>query len=173
MCNLTLYPLIKTYQAGDMSVFELIHNEFKNMNMYYSIRLRYDDALQELNVFLVELLYNIPLYKFSQDSSISLNSYIAVAIKNKYIALSRAKQEERFVELDENLLYDSPRYEENIILEAALSNLSEKQRTVIYEKYIYGYSDCEISESLRISRQAVNRLINRGIALLREYYMEN
>ena len=48
-----------------------------------------------------------------------------------------------------------------------LNDLSEKQRFVIIQKYIIGFSDVEIAERMNISRQAVNRLINRALENLR------
>ena len=57
-------------------------------------------------------------------------------------------------------------------VEDMLNCLSQKQKLIMIYKYIYGYSDIEISMLLNISRQAVNRLKNRAITTLKEYYIK-
>ena len=52
----------------------------------------------------------------------------------------------------------------------ALENLTERQKGVIICKYIYCLSDSQISEIFKISRQSVNKLKNRALNVLKEYY---
>lgn len=169
MYNVELYPLISKYQKGDTTVFDTIYNVFEHLIIYYNRHLSFDDALQELNVFLVELLYQVPLDKFVPDESISLKKYIATSIRNKYIALSKQKQmqDSLFVEYCEGIAAYSAPFEDKLILSEVLLLLTEKQNQVIVYKYFYGYSDSEISAHLHISRQAVNRLKTRGLLELK------
>ena len=48
-----------------------------------------------------------------------------------------------------------------------LGTLSKKQRDVIIYKYFMNFTDVEIAEVMGISRQAVNRIKNRGLETLR------
>ena len=171
MCNLNLIPLIKKYQQKDMSEFNQIYEVFERLIIYYSRHLNYDDSLQEINVFLVELLYKINLEKFNMDNSFSLKNYIAVCIRNKYISLSKLRQlrNEMFTDYCECIAYIDMRIEDEMILSNAFNLLTERQREVIMYKYIYGYSDSEISSYLHITRQAVNRLKTRGLLILKEF----
>lgn len=175
MYNAELIPLIKAYQNGDKKQFQKIHEVFEKLISYYAHRLKCDDdILQELNVFLVELILRLPLDRFSMDETTGLQQYIAVSIRNRYISYSKQKQvrEAMFVDYCEQLAaygegFDN--YERRVILAEALSMLTAKQKQVIIYKYIYGYSDTEISEDLHITRQAVNRLKTRGLLILREF----
>lgn len=171
MQNHLLIKLIKDFKNQEMSVFPLIYDHFKRLIYFYSGKLFEDDATQELTVFLIELLYDINLLSFKPDKSDSLSRYIAVCLRNKYISLS--KQQAKELKLSSRL-FDSPlpstNHFSNIEISEALENLSEKQKLIIVYKYIYNYSDFEIASILNISRQAVNRLKNRGILALKEFY---
>ncbi len=172
MQNSTLCSLVRKYQSGSVNIFEEIYKEFKKLIIYYGSRLEGDESIQELNVFIVELLYKIPLNRFTPDDDVSLKKYIAVALRNKYIALSKTKAayNRNTTELIEGTVIINAGYEDNIFIKAAVAKLSEKQKTAIYMRFIYNYSEIEISRHMEISRQAVNRLINRGLSLLRELY---
>ena len=174
MCNSELFPLIEEYQSGNMSHFEILYKVFEKLLFYYSKKLDYDDALQELNVFLVELLHQLSLDKFCIDESYGLKRYISASIKHKYIALSKLHQayNSLFVEYCEQISFSDSDFEESLFLSDGLLLLSVRQRQIIVRKYICGYSDFEIAENLHISRQAVNRLKIRGLLILKKYFEE-
>lgn len=172
MNNLLLIGLIKKFKAYDMSVFALIYEDFRKLILFYSGRLEDEDAYQDMNVFFVELLYSINLSLFKVDESDCLHRYIAVCIRNRYLYLLRKKRKYEKLNrelFESSLLYDNLP-EENLYITQALETLSEKQRLAIIYKYIYNYSDVEISQYLDITRQAVNRLQNRGLKTLKKYY---
>lgn len=174
MTNSLLLPLIKKFREQDMTAFSIIYDEFKKLIYLYSGRLVDDDAVQDLTLFLLELLYGINLSKFHPDSSDTLKRYIAVSIKNKYISLSKERQKliSTSVELCDDLLINSESVFEGLDICEALKVLTLRQRLIIIYRYIYCYSDAEISSLLSISRQAVNRLKNRAIKTLQEFYFE-
>ncbi len=174
MCNLTLKSKILKFKKQDMSVFETLYDEFKKLIMFYAVRLYYDDAKSDLTLFFIELLYNIDLSRFESDESYSIRNYIAVSIKNQYISLSVRNQ--HYNKLS-NCLYDNfdgylPNFEDRFSLRESLKHLSYKQKMIIIYRYIYGYSECEIGEILGITRQAVNRIKNRALIILRESLTE-
>lgn len=172
MVNSLLCELIVRFRKHDMTVFSLIYGEFKNLILFYSGKLGYEDATQELNIFLIELLYSVELENFSKDQTDGLHRYIAVSIRNEYIRLSGERQKycsnnTEFYETDalcSDLSYDA------VLVDEAMSRLSGRQKEVIIYKYLYNYSDAEISQILGITRQAVNRLIRRGINDLKIFY---
>lgn len=170
MCNSLFLPLIKQFRNQDMSVFWIIYAEFEKLINIYSIRLAYDDAREELTLFFIELLYSIDLSRFKDDCSLGIKKYIAVCIRNQYIALSQKNNKHTALvcPLYENGVYNCETYEERIALEQLFTLLTEKQKKVLIYRYKYGYSDCEIAQKLNIRRQAVNRLKNRAFAILRE-----
>lgn len=173
MDNYLLKKMIIGFREGDMKAFAVIYDRFKGIINYYSRKIGDEDSYQELMIFLVETLYSIDLSRFPTDKNDNLNRYIAVSLRNKYIAISKKNQK------DENMLlslYENDSFyscnEDEIFIKDMLGSLSHKQRKIIIYRYIYGYSDAEISDILGISRQAVNRLKNRGLEALRNIYFE-
>lgn len=174
MCNRCLKIKIKRFKNQDMAVFEQIYDEFKKLIMYYAVKLHYDDASSDLTLFFIELLYQMDLSRFKDDESDTISKYISVAIKNQYIALSA--QNEQYIKVS-NKLYDNldgyfPNFEERFSLAESIKVLSRKQQAIIIYRYIYGYSDCEIALLLGITRQAVNRIKNRALLILKEFLLE-
>ena len=170
MCNKELISITEEIKRKDMSRFDELYGAFEGLIRHFEIKLGYDDAGQELTAFLLELVYSLNTERFLPDESESLNRYIAVSVRNKYIALSK-EQRRRVLESGE--LFDcvgsSRELEGSVALREGMSLLSERQKTAITLRYIYGYSAAEIAEKLGITRQAVNRLERRGLSILREY----
>ncbi|MBP3600410.1 MAG: sigma-70 family RNA polymerase sigma factor [Clostridia bacterium] len=173
MNNAELLRLIEKFRKRDMLAFSAIYAEFERLIIFYSCKSGGEDYIQELTIFLIELLYSIKTEKFKKDGSLCLKKYIAVAIRNKYITLCREalKYESHLAQAEEKDFGYYSSAEERILIKDILKKLSPRQRMVIKYKYIYGYSDIELSCLLNISRQAVNRLKNRAITALKEYYM--
>ena len=163
--------LIKKFKSGETEVFSLIYNEFEKLIGLYASRIKYEDALSELTLFLIELLFSIDLSKFDDGTEFWIKRYIAVSIKNRYIALSRKINKYQCFNMS---VYDNSgsylkSLDEKIILSDGFDRLSLKQKQVLIYMYIYGYSICEISGMLGISRQAVNDIKNRGLIKLKNY----
>ena len=171
MKNREIIKAISGIRRGDMTDFQEIYDAFSRLISCYGRRIG-EDGNEELTLFFLELLYSLDTDKFLPDDSNTLNMYIAVSIRNYYIALSKKTQ--RALKLCNELFEDSGKYifepEESLSLKDGLSKLSERQRTVLTYRYFYGFSDSEISSLLCISRQAVHRLETRGISVLKEYY---
>ena len=171
--NGLLKSLILKFRNQDMNAFAMIDDEFKRLIYKYSGKLCDDDAVQELTLFLIELLYSIDLTKFKDSKGDGLKRYIAVSIKHKYITVS--KENDSYSKICETAdICDNSFSDvlENISAKEALKCLSPKQRVIIIYKYFYCLSDSEIAKLTGISRQAVNRLKNRALLLLREFYGE-
>lgn len=170
MCNRELLCIVREIKNKDMSRFGELYEAFAGLIHHYEIKLGYDDAGQELTVFLLELIYSLETDRFFPDDTEQLNRYIATSIRNKYIALSKKKHRHM---LESCELYDRAYCEEelegSLTLGDAMRQLNERQRESLILKYIYGYSDTEIANRLGITRQAVNRLEKRGLSILREY----
>ncbi len=171
MKNKELLPIVQEIQQRDMRHFPEFYAAFEKLIRCYGVRFSDDDAAQELTVFLLELVYSLDCDQFLPDDSEALKRYIAVAIRNRYIALSKQRQahEKMANELLEGMGAFSMN-EDSLVLRNALRELPDKQRLAVTYHYVYGYSDREIADRLRITRQAVNRLKNRGLAFLRTYY---
>lgn len=125
---------------------------------YYNRKLADDDGA------LAELLVNL----VNSDKELS-NRYAAVALRNEYIRLSKAKQKraEIFTEYGENHGATSPNIDLQIDIKAALSKLSDNERNTVLLRYFWGFSVAEISALNGVSRQAENRRLKVALDKLR------
>ena len=171
MKNRELLPLLKEIQEQNMTHFAEVYAVFERLLACFRFRLKEDDAMQDLTLFLLELIYSLDTDKFIADDSEAIKRYIAVCLRNRYIALSKQKNVYRMMsgELYEGLAADLP-CEEQIELKYALRRLPDKQRLVIVYRYFYGYSIEEIANRLSVTRQAANQLKKRGLAALKKEF---
>lgn len=171
MCNSLLKPLVQKIKNQDMSVFSIIYSEFEKLIGLYSYRLGYDDAIHDMTLHLIETLYEIDLSNFKADDSKGIKKYIAVSLRNNYIALSIRDQKYKLFSnnLYENLCFDFCNFDDKVSVLQSMDALSDKQKFILVYKYVYGYTDFEIANALDISRQAVNRIKNRGLLALKKF----
>ncbi len=172
MCNEILKKLILEFKKGDAKSFEFIYKVFERLIRLYAARVDFEETVAELDLFLIELLHKLDLTRFQSDSSYTIQKYIAVSIRNRYLDLLK-KQIERMQKTLPLLELSSAKedyYEEKIMLPDAFALLTPKQRMVLKGKYIYGYNDVEISIMMGTTRQAVNSIKNRAFEVLKAYY---
>lgn len=172
MYDHVLKNLIISFRKQDVGAFELIYDEFKDIIYYYARKQNNEDIVGELTLFLIELLYRINLNNFKSNTSVDIRKYISVSLKNKYIGILRKQMKECLIVrevYEEDLIYNNPAPMYLDICDA-LKKLTERQKSVIICKYIYCLSDSQISEIFKISRQSVNKLKNRALNVLKEYY---
>ncbi len=172
MCNEILKKLILNFKKGDTQSFLLIYKVFERLIRLYAARVDYEDTKAELDLFLIELLHKLDLTRFSSDYSFSIQKYIAVSIRNRYLDLLK-KQIERIQKTLPLFEFSDTKedyYDEKIMLPDAFALLTPKQRMVLKGKYIFGYNDVEISKMMGTTRQAVNSIKNRAFEVLRAYY---
>lgn len=172
MENTMLTGLIEKFRKGDMSAFAVIYEGYKKLIAYYSKKLGGEDYTQELTLFFIELLYDIEIKRFKYYSENALHNYIAVALRNKYIALSKEQQKyDVFLHntFEKDFICNTSPVK-SLELKEFLKLLSKRQQTVIIYKYIYGYSEKEISDFLNVTVQAVYRLKKRALSTFEDYY---
>lgn len=170
MHNYLLKPLIQRIKNQDMTAFPLVFDEFKKLISFYGAKLHYEDAASELTLFFIELLYDVRLSKFPDDASDELQRYLAVSIKNKYIALSVAKSKNYRFENDfyEECCGHTEQFDDRFWFVQGIGKLNDAQKMIIVYHFVYGYSITEIAERLNVTRQAVNKTKNQALAILRE-----
>ena len=149
--------------------------QFQPLIKKYSYLLKYEDAPSELTLTFIETLYKIPINnpKFKQDKYIV--SYINKSIKSSYIHLSKSRNKLCYYESPINLDITEDFYQTNIVdklfIYELLSLLTLREKEIINLRYFKEYSDIEISQKLRISRQAVNKTKNRAITKMKKYML--
>lgn len=168
--------------------FDKAYEHFKGLINHYARKLNpmlynfqdSDDVKSDLTLFLLDLI--------KQGVGMKGSRHLSVAIRNKFISISKSsgeifKREKSLFDQDwvgynegkikkgkdlnsEDLLIISlNKMEINHILR---NHCSDKQRKVFILKFYYGYSDIEIGSMLGISRQAVNRMLNRVLKIFKE-----
>ena len=169
MENKELLPLLEEIKQQNMERFNEVYALFERLLICFCFRLGDDDAMQELTLFLLELIDSLDTGKFERDESQTVKRYIAVSLRNRYIALSRQRSNIRMMsnELYEGLAVNLPEAEQ-IELRQALKRLPDKERLVIAYRYFYGYSTQEIARRLCMTRQGVNRIKKRGLMMLKK-----
>ena len=172
MENYCLITLLEKFKQGDMTVFPILFGEFEGLIRFYSQRLDGEDDFQELSVGFLELLYKINISAFKADQSDSLQRYIAVSIRNRYINIAKRNSVRKITTAP--LFEEYAPVKEDLcmiqILKDALADLPPKQRRIITYKYIYNFSDGQIADYFNISPQAVSQLKGRALKNLRNYY---
>lgn len=141
-----------------MSKNESLYADMAKLVEYYNCKLAEDDgALSELLVNLV-----------NSDKELS-NRYAAVALRNEYIMLSKAKQKraEIFTEYGENHGVTNPDIDLKIDIKAALLKLSDNERAAVLMRYFWGFSVAEIAALNCVSRQAEHRRLKVALDKLR------
>jgi DNA-directed RNA polymerase specialized sigma subunit, sigma24 homolog len=173
--NSDFYQCIQKCQNKDQNEMILMIMKFRPLIKKYSYLLNYCDAEQDITLAFIEILEQIPIQRINKErANIIILSYIEKSIKNKYIYLSKNKnigyvQEEL---TEESCACNDPDADVSIIKLEGLEQLTVLQKKVITLKYYYGYSDIEISQILKTTRQSVNRTKLRALEKLRQYMLE-
>lgn len=176
-----LYNLIKKSQIKDLDSVEIICSKFAPLIKKYAYMLRYEDAYSDLQLCLIECIYKIPLSsgKFNLSDAYIL-SYIKKSVYFGYIALSQKNEKYKF----KNIFYDNYDYkvdkisykadvclmEDELYLTDIKKILNIKEYELFRLKFIEQYTESEIADIYGISRQAINKKINKIKNILCEYY---
>ena len=144
---------------------------FKPLLKKYAYKLGYEDAEADLNLNMIQLIYDMPTFRNDGQAV----SYIKQSIHNYFI--KHVKQQiqlrEKECSYDPDIIKNMEKLAENfsepyIDLYAAIEKLPEKQRLVIIYKFIYMMSDSEVMDKLHISRQSVYVNKKKAIKRLRK-----
>ncbi len=171
---MSLYYQLKKGQEGNKEATKDIYLQFYPNIKKLSKNLNYEEGETDLTIAFLELIKTINLSKLPTDDK-SLIKFIYKSLKNKSTDLFRKnvvnRQDLLYLNLD--ILCDKEfNFNSNIFVSHLLSSLPPMQRTVLVRKFIQQYTDREISQILKISRQAVNKLKNRGLKNLRKILNE-
>lgn len=174
--KMNYYEYIEKCKKKDKTALAYMANKFKPLIRKYSYLLNYNDAEQDLWLALIEVLEQMPLEKIAKGNSEPyILGYIKTSIKNKYIYLSKRKYLNSFnQELNDDICSHNPKLissdiESSIFLQDSLKHLTEQQKKIITLKYVYGYSDIEISKMLNKTRQSVNKVKLRALQRLQNF----
>lgn len=175
-----LYKLIYESQKRDEKSLEILCQKFDPLIKKYSYYLNYEDSYDDLLEVFILIIKKIPIQQDNFKNNKYILSYIMTSIKNAYIFFSKEKQKylNHFFLTKDNSVFEEYSYLTNSISEEK-SNifmidmkkiLSKKEYNLLTLKFIKGYSDEEIGKILGITRQAINKQLNRLKRRIKELY---
>lgn len=154
---------------------------FDKLLKKYAKMLEYEDAYEELRLFLIELIYDIKRKEAGSKNDGAVVRYISTAVKNKYIALSKKKKMEDAYNFS-NLSDEQIAVWERITATEDRTDISyyfpirdgltDHEREILHLLIDCGYTANEIAVKYKISRQAVNKTKLRALNKIRKALCE-
>lgn len=153
-----LYEILKRAQNGSEEQVIELYYKFLSLIKRYGKKLNYEEAETDLIIFLLEYINKANFDKFRNRSDGEIVNYIKLLFKNKYIDILRKLMNKKIETkiIDTEIIYNDyyKNLEEEYIF-SLMKNLNDTQKKTIIGRYIYDYSDDELSKIFKISRQAV------------------
>lgn len=172
-----LYNLIKSSQTNDKDALMEMIKRYKPLICKLSRKLQYEEAETDVTIMFIELIKHLDLRKFNAQDEGRLVSYIAICMNSKNIDLFRKhiRNKIEVLEIDTDVLGEKG-IDDNIISKLCfkellnIPSLTEIQKNILIEKFMFDKSDMEIAKEFKISRQSVNRTVNRGLQNIKSSY---
>ena len=176
MLNNNICTTIEEIQKGEMDGILLIIEQFEPLLKKYSFKLNYEDAYNELRLFLINLMCELDLEKISNKSDGAIVNYVKKSIYNEYVRLVKSKIGEKdkqyIVDTDENLLEKVTKYNDDyslLFFQSIKTYLTEDEYTVIFEIFYNGRSVSETSKIIDTSVWNVYKLRDKALKKLKVY----
>lgn len=161
---MNLLELLTHAQAHGEDAILYLFQKFKSLILKYAYILEYEDAKSELELFFLELILKMPLKNFGgKDSNFRILAYIKQSMQRHYIYLSKQKSNYQIHNL---FLEELPTKEHSdstesiIVIREFVQHQSPINRKIILYRYL-GYSNAEIGNRFHLSRQSINRHIQK------------
>jgi RNA polymerase sigma factor (sigma-70 family) len=175
------------FEAQYMSTIKFSHiastyNEYLDSLYAYALHLGFDDhsAMDAIH----DVFYKLCTQHSSLDEIDNLKFYLFRSLRNRLIDLSRTKREHPYPHLIGEMIEADLPFQLNVTVEDefiekeeaekirekvenVLSQLTHRQREIVYLRYIQECSYDEISEIMEISVAASRNLVSKSIAKLR------
>jgi len=84
----------------------------------------------------------------------------------------RQNKNNRYVELREDIVDESPAVLDCMIVHEYLEKLPKRQKKVVYDKFFEGKNGAEIARELNCTRENVRQLLERAISNLRKMHLD-
>ena len=162
---------VETIRNGDQALLEALIVQFMPLFKKYSYYLQDEDACSEYILTFIEIVLNANFDGFNdKDYNHQFLAYVARAIRNKYVCLSKKKQtnENKVIPLENayNITLEESAYDDVAFFEM-VKILNRQQAEIIILIYYWGYSAAEVARMKKMSRQAVNQCKQRALKILR------
>lgn len=160
-----------------------IYNEYMDTLYSYALHLGFDEqtAMDAIH----DVFYKLCTHHSSLNEINNLKSYLFRSLRNRLIDIKRINREntthfigtdneqevlpfQLHVTIEDKLIMEEDAEEIRQKVENVLSRLTDRQREIVYLRYIKEQSYEEIAEIMQISVAACRNLISKSIARLKE-----
>lgn len=165
------------FQNGSKKIFEEIMNEFSTLIKFLSKKIANFSVENELYLELFKICEKIDVKKFEDNNFI--RKYIKVCLINYSNKLYKKYTNNNEIinsdicDLYNNSSLTSTFDEYEIYFFDLISLLPKRTQEILKLKYIQQYTDKEIGIKLNLSRQAVNKILNKSLIILKENIIKN
>lgn len=162
---------------------ESIYNTFVDDLFHYAVNFGFDREL------IMDAIHDV-FYKISQDNSLldnvdNIKFYLYRSLKNRLIDIVKTRKEDTMSDVSaftENLPFNVEVNIEDLLIseeeqtavrskiEEMLSVLSDRQREIIYLRYVDGYDYSDISRLLGITVPSCHKLTYKSMQKLRKKF---
>ncbi len=166
------------------SSISAVYNEYSDNLFAYALHLGFnaDIAMDAIH----DVFYNLCINRKSLEDITNLKFYLFRALKNRLIDIQRNRKEKYAgifvsnesicesmsfrlnVTIEEELIQEEDQMEIRRKIEEVLSGLTDRQREIIYLRYIHEYDYEEIAELMHISVASCRNLISKSINKLKD-----
>ena len=174
--NISENILWKSFKNGDNGSFELIYKQYADVLFRYGIQFTSDESMVKDAIHDVYVkLYNDRQYL---KKEVNIKFYLFTCLKNRLYNLLKRELFFDKIDLEENEYLD-PAAEDQVTtalsqdelqktIRTVLSLLTDRQREIIYYRYIEELSIEEIAVLTEMNYQSVQNTIQRSLKRIRE-----
>lgn len=155
-----------------------LYEQYHNLMMYVAMQIldTQEDAEDAVHQSFLSIIINLD--KISEVRCQKTKRYCVVIVRNTCFDMLRIKKREELKDdlegvSSEYAIDDISMYIENSLLTQALNKINERYRTVLYLKYVEGFSANEIAKALGITPDNAQKLLSRARTELSKAYKEN
>lgn len=162
--------LIVEIKKNNKNSLEELILKFSPLIKKYKRKLNYEDAENDLIEHFIIIIRGMP----TMNTEAKAIKYINFCMKNKFIKLSKKNKNysDKIILIDftEDIYCNQTGHKQlSIDMKNCLNQLSDNRKKILILRYIYGYSDEEISNMMKISRQAVCKSRKKALEQLKSY----
>lgn len=144
--------------------FEFSKEEVRAMNQNFDFA--NDDA--QIISYIQKTVHNTAINNFAKNSRLKVTEFVPGQKTLDYFIEEQAMYpQETVTVVSENLSLDFS----NFALAAEFQKLSDKDQSLLIQKYIFGYSDYEISIQLSMTRQGATKKRQRILGKIRKHLL--
>ena len=144
--------------------FEFSKEEVRAMNQNFDFA--NDDA--QIISYIQKTVHNTAINYFAKNSRLKVTEFVpGQKTLDYFIEEQSMYQQETVAVVSENLSLDFS----NFALAAEFQKLSDKDQSLLIQKYIFGYSDYEISIQLSMTRQGATKKRQRILGKIRKHLL--